>query len=53
MEDVLNQIIKDDISPLFKAKGFKKKGNQFAKIFPDFASNVHTPLQFNIIAMVI
>ncbi|MEQ6353824.1 DUF4304 domain-containing protein [Lysinibacillus sp. M3] len=37
MEDVLKQIIKDDIPPLFKAKGFKKKGNHFAKIFPDFA----------------
>lgn len=37
MQDVLKQIIKDTIAPLFKAKGFKKKGNNFAKIFTDFA----------------
>lgn len=37
MQNVLKQIIKDTITPLFKAKEFKKKGNNFAKVFPDFA----------------
>lgn len=41
MQDVLKQIIKDDITPLFKAKGFKKKGNNFVKIFSDFAWTVN------------
>jgi hypothetical protein len=40
-QDVLKQIIEDDITPLFKAKGFKKKGNNFAKIFFDFAWTVN------------
>jgi hypothetical protein len=37
MQNVLKEIIKDTIAPLFKAKGFKKKGNNFAKTFSDFA----------------
>ncbi|MEE6449107.1 hypothetical protein RAH41_00885 [Gottfriedia acidiceleris] len=39
MQNELNQLIKESISiaPLFKAKGFKKKGKNFAKIFSDFA----------------
>ena len=41
MQDVLKQIIKDDITPLFKAKGFRKKGNNFAKNFSDFAWTVN------------
>lgn len=41
MQDVLKQIIKDDIAPLLKAKGFKKKGNHFAKNFSEFAWTVN------------
>ncbi|MGE8204689.1 DUF4304 domain-containing protein [Heyndrickxia sp. NPDC080065] len=41
MQELLKQIIKEDIAPLFKAKGFKKKGKNFAKIFPDFAWTVN------------
>jgi hypothetical protein len=37
MQNVLKQIIKDTIAPLFKEKGFKKKGTNFAKLFPNFA----------------
>lgn len=37
MQNVLKQIIKDTIAPLLKAKGFKKRGNNFAKILSDFA----------------
>ncbi|GKU84156.1 DUF4304 domain-containing protein [Niallia sp. NCCP-28] len=41
MQDALKQLIKDEIAPLFKAKGFKKKGNNFAKMFSDFAWTVN------------
>ena len=37
MQNELKQLIKESISPLFKAKGFKKRGNNFAKAFSDFA----------------
>ncbi|MTH53834.1 DUF4304 domain-containing protein [Bacillus mangrovi] len=39
-QEVLKQMIKDDLAPLFKAEGFKKKGNHFAKSFSDFAWTV-------------
>lgn len=37
IQNELKHIIKDTIAPLFKAKGFKKKGNNFAKTLSDFA----------------
>lgn len=37
MQKIVKQIIKDLIDPLFKENGFKKKRNNYAKIFPDFA----------------
>ncbi|WP_175403507.1 MULTISPECIES: DUF4304 domain-containing protein [Bacillaceae] len=41
MQNELNQIVKETIAPLFKENGFKKKGKNFAKIFPDFAWTVN------------
>ncbi|MFB7142840.1 DUF4304 domain-containing protein [Gottfriedia sp. NPDC056225] len=40
-QNELNELIKETIAPLFKAKGFKKKGKNFAKLFPDFAWTVN------------
>lgn len=33
MQEVLKQIIKESIAPVLKAKGFKKRGNNFAKTY--------------------
>jgi hypothetical protein len=41
LQDILKEIVKDTISPLFKERGFKKKGNNFAKILPDLAWTVN------------
>ncbi|UPO90103.1 DUF4304 domain-containing protein [Niallia sp. Man26] len=41
MQEVFKQLIKDEIAPLFKENGFKKKGNNFAKTFSDFAWTVN------------
>ncbi|MGG0174704.1 DUF4304 domain-containing protein [Gottfriedia acidiceleris] len=41
MQNELNHIVKETIAPLFKKNGFKKKGKNFAKIFPDFAWTVN------------
>jgi len=41
MQNDLKQIIKEIIAPLFKKYGFKKKANNFAKIFPEFAWTVN------------
>ncbi|GGI11590.1 MULTISPECIES: DUF4304 domain-containing protein [Gottfriedia] len=41
MQNELKQIIKEIIAPLFKQNGFKKKANNFAKIFPEFAWTVN------------
>jgi hypothetical protein len=37
MQQICKQIIKDIIDPQFIENGFKKKRNNFGKIFPDFA----------------
>ncbi|WP_108672574.1 DUF4304 domain-containing protein [Peribacillus acanthi] len=44
MQNVLKQIIKDIITPLFKKNGFKKSGNNFAKVFADFTWTVNIQL---------
>ncbi len=41
MQEVFKQLIKNEIAPLFKEDGFKKKGNNFAKLFSDFAWTVN------------
>lgn len=43
-QEVFKQMVKDTIAPLFKTKGFKKSGNNFAKSFPDFAWAVNIQL---------
>lgn len=44
LQEVFKQIVKETISPLFKSKGFKKSGNNFAKAFPDFSWAVNIQL---------
>ena len=41
MQQMLKNIIKDSIAPIFKAKGFKKRGNNFAKDCGEFALTVN------------
>ncbi len=41
MQQMLKEIIKDYIAPIFKAMGFKKRGNNFAKVVEDFALTVN------------
>lgn len=41
MQNVLKQVIKETIAPLFKAEGFKKQGNNFAKACSDFSATVN------------
>jgi hypothetical protein len=41
MQQMLKEIIKETIAPLFKAKDFKKRGNNFAKDCGEFALTVN------------
>ncbi|NQX65651.1 DUF4304 domain-containing protein [Paenibacillus alba] len=41
MQDVLKQIVKETIAPLFKVEGFKKQGNNFAYVCSDFSATVN------------
>lgn len=41
MQQMLKEIIKETIAPLYKAKGFKKRGNNFAKDCGEFALTVN------------
>lgn len=41
MQDVLKQIVKETITPLLKKHDFKKKGNNFARIFPEFSWTIN------------
>jgi hypothetical protein len=45
MQQLVKQIIKNEIDPLFKENGFIKKRNNFARIFPEFAWTVN--IQFS------
>ncbi|GGG59370.1 DUF4304 domain-containing protein [Paenibacillus radicis (ex Gao et al. 2016)] len=40
-QNVLKQIVKETIAPLFKAAGFKKQGNNFAQVCSDFSATVN------------
>lgn len=37
MQEVLKDVIKEAIAPLFKKEGFMRRGNNFARITPNFS----------------
>ncbi|WP_422661468.1 DUF4304 domain-containing protein [Paenibacillus sp. EC2-1] len=41
MQDVLKEVIKRTIAPLFKVEGFKKQGNNFAHVCSNFSTTVN------------
>lgn len=41
MQNVLNQVIKETIAPLFKIEGYKKQGNNFAHVRSKFSVTVN------------
>ncbi|MFC5530331.1 DUF4304 domain-containing protein [Cohnella yongneupensis] len=41
MQNVLKQVVKETIAPLFKVEGYKKQGNNFAYMCSDFSATVN------------